>query len=58
MGKFFDNMSGWQKLILIFGGFAVALGALVLVPTETGNLLTWIGDQIRTLVQAMTGGTE
>ncbi len=58
MGKFFDNMSGKQKLILIFGGFAAALAALVFVPTETGNLLTWIGDQIRTLVQAMTGGSE
>ena len=58
MGKFFDNMTGWQKLILIFGGFGVALGALVFVPTETGNLLTWIGDQIRTVVRAITGGGE
>lgn len=58
MAKFFDNMTGWQKLILLFGGFAVALAALVFIPTETGNLLTWIGDMVRTVVQTMTGGTE
>lgn len=58
MAGFFNNMSGKQKLILIFGGFASALAALVFVPTETGNLMTWVGDQIRSIVQAMTGGSE
>lgn len=56
MAGFFDNMSGKQKLILIFGGFAAALAALVFVPTETGNLLSWVSSQIRTLVDALTGG--
>lgn len=56
MAKFFDNMSGGQKLILLFGGFGAVLGALVFVPTETGNLLTWIGDQIRSILQSF-GGT-
>lgn len=58
MAKFFDNMTGKQKLILIFGGFAAALCALVFVPTEAGSLLTWVGDQIRLVVQLFTGGTE
>ncbi len=57
MAKFFDNMTGWQKLILIFGGFAAALSALVFIPTETGSLLTWIGDQLRAILQSF-GGSE
>lgn len=56
MAKFFDNMSGAQKLILLFGGFAVVLAALVFVPTETGSLLTWIGTQIRLIIQSFGGG--
>lgn len=55
MARFFDNMTGWQKLILVFGGFGGALGALVFIPTETGNLLTWIGDQIKIVVALFQG---
>ena len=55
MAKFTDNMSGWQKLFLVFGVFGALLAALVFVPTETGTLMTWISDQIRLL---FTGGVE
>ena len=56
---FTDNMTGKQKLILlllIFGGFGLVLAALVYVPTETGNLLTVIGDWIRLGFNALGGG--
>lgn len=51
---FTTGMSGWQKLILAFGAFGAAIAALVFVPTETGTLLTWVADQIRTI---FAGGT-
>jgi hypothetical protein len=56
---FSDNMTGKQKLIfvlLIFGGFVLVLAALVFVPTETGNLLTVIGDWIKLGFNAVGGG--
>ncbi len=58
MAKFTANMSGKEKLIGMFGLIILALLALRYIPTETGTLMTWIGDQIRTLVQVMTGGGE
>ena len=56
---FTDNMTGKQKLILlmlIFGGFVLVLAALVLVPTEAGNLLMMIGDWVRLGFAALGGG--
>ena len=56
---FSDNMTGKQKLILlmlIFGGFVLVLAALVLVPTEAGNLLMMIGDWIRLGFNVIGGG--
>lgn len=49
MAKFTDNMSGWQKLLLVFGIFGALLAALYFVPTEAGTLMTWIADQLRLL---------
>jgi len=57
MARLLSNLTGWQTLILIFGGFAVVLAALVFVPTEAGSLLTWIGDLIRSILQSL-GGTS
>ncbi len=54
MAKFTDGMSGWQRLLLVFGLLAAALAALRFIPTETGTLLTWVSDQIRTI---FAGGT-
>lgn len=53
---FFDNVTGKQKLILIFGGFILLLAALVFVPTEAGNLLMMIGDLISLGFNAIGGG--
>jgi len=58
MAKFTDNMSGKEKLIGMFGLIILALLALVFIPTETGTLMTYIAEQIRTVVEAMTGGGE
>lgn len=39
MARFFDNMSGKQKLILIFGGFVFLIGAIALLPDEFQRLV-------------------
>ncbi len=56
MAKFTDNMTGWQKLILVFGGFILLLLALVFIPTETGNLLTRFQEVVGTIMESLTGG--
>lgn len=53
---FFDNMTSKHKLILVFGGFVLVLAALVLVPTEAGNLLMMIGEWIKLGFAAIGGG--
>ena len=53
---FTDNMTGKQKLILVFGGFVLVLAALVFVPTEAGNLLMMIGEWIKLGFAALGGG--
>jgi hypothetical protein len=46
MGKFFDNMSGGQKLILLFGGFILLIAAIALFPSETNILADLIRDML------------
>jgi len=46
MGKFFDNMSGGQKLILLFGGFVILIAAIALFPSETNVLADLIRDML------------
>jgi hypothetical protein len=56
---FSDNMTGKQKLIfllLIFCGFGLVLAALVYVPTETGNLLSVVGEWIKLGFNAIGAG--
>jgi len=56
MAKFTDNMSSGHKLILVFGLLIVVLLALVLIPTETGTLMTYLADQLQSILQF--GGGE
>jgi len=58
MPKFTDNMSSGHKLILVFGLLILALLALVLIPTETGTLMTYLADQLQSVLQLMSGGGE
>ena len=55
MAGFFDNVTGTQKLILVFGMFAAALAALVFFPTETGSLMTWVEDMVHHLIELVRG---
>jgi len=58
MAKFTDNMSGKEKLGLVFGLLILALLALVFIPTETGTLMTYLADQLQSVLQLMSGGGE
>lgn len=42
--KFFDNVSGKQKLILIFGGFVLLIGTAVLFPEAYSTVIASITD--------------
>lgn len=46
---FFDNMSGKQKLVLIFGLVAMLVGARVLFPAEA----QWLVDSVRGLFESI-----
>ena len=39
---FFDNVSGKQKLTLIFGGFILLVVALAIFPDEAASIMTFI----------------
>ena len=52
MAKFFDNMTGKQKLILIFGGIVLAVAVQVLFPEAYSALITSIMDAIGAIAQA------
>lgn len=59
MAKFFDNMSGRQKLVLIFGGGIFLVGSMVVFPGETQSLIGSAMDGLRTTLQFFRdiGGT-
>ena len=51
MAKFFDNMTGAQKLILLFGGFGVLIGTAALFPESYVTVFASIGDLFGTVTQ-------
>ena len=51
MAKFFDNMSGKQKLILIFGGFGSLIGTAVLFPEAYSTVFASVMDGIGAITQ-------
>lgn len=44
MAKFFDNVTGRQKVFLLLVGFSLMIGGLVLFPDATAILMLWIED--------------
>lgn len=51
MAKFFDNMTGKQKLILLFGSVVLLVGARALLPEETQWLLDSVKDLLGVVAQ-------
>ncbi len=55
MGKFFDNVTGRQKVVLLMGGFILIIGASALFPAEVARLGDFIGELFRNAVQLFQG---
>ena len=55
MSDFFSGMTGWQKLILIFGVIVLMVGARVLFPEAADWFMTWIEDMVHHLVEFVQG---
>ncbi len=54
---FWDNVTGWQKLILILGSIVLVIAARVLFPEEAQWMRTWVADLFRAAVDLFQGGT-
>ena len=57
MARFFDNVTGGQKLILIFGIIVLFIAARALFPEEAQWLRGWTGDVISAGKDLLQGGT-
>lgn len=55
--KFFDNVS-WQKVVLVLGGFVLAIAAIVLYPDAFQRLSDTGMGWARAFADLLTGGTE
>ena len=58
MAKFWDNVSGPLKVLVIFGMFILLIGAIVLFPDAFEKLADTAMDWLRALGDLFTGGTE
>lgn len=60
MAKFFDNVTGRQKVILLFGGFVLLIGAAVLFPEAYSAVIASIADLFASFTQFFRdlGGTQ
>ncbi len=56
MAKFFDNVTGWQKVLLILGGVVLLIGARALFPEEAQWVRTWVGDLVSAGMTLIQGG--
>ncbi len=56
MGKFFDNVTGRQKVVLLMGGFILIIGASALFPNEVARLGDFIGEIFSSAMQLFQGG--
>jgi hypothetical protein len=54
MAKFWDNVSGWQKLIL----FVLIVATAVIFPEAYATLFGSIMEGLRAFAATLTGGTE
>lgn len=48
---FFDNMTGKQKLFLLFGGFVLLIAAITLLPDEFQLLVDTVKDLLGVVAQ-------
>ncbi len=55
---FFDNVTGRQKLVLIFGGFILLIAAIVLFPDAFERLSHTVMEWARAFADVFTGGTS
>ena len=54
MAKFWDNVSGWQKILL----FVLVVATAVLFPEAYATVFASIMDGLRAIADLVTGGTE
>lgn len=47
MARFFDNVTGKQKIILILGGFVLLVVSMVVFPDETQRVVEFGMDGLR-----------
>lgn len=57
MAKFFDNMTGKQKLILIFGGVVLEVMIQVIFPEAYSALFASTMSMFDAIAQIVRGGT-
>ena len=54
MAKFWDNVTGWQKIII----FVLIVATAVLFPEAYATVFSSIMDGARALADLLTGGAE
>ncbi len=54
MAKFWDNVSGWQKILL----FVLVVATAVLFPEAYATVFGSIMDGLRAMADLVTGGEE
>lgn len=56
MAGFFDNVTGRQKLVLIFGGAVLLIATRALFPEEAQWMRAWVADLFSAAVDLFPGG--
>lgn len=54
MAKFWDNVTGWQKILL----FVLVVATAVLFPEAYATVFASIMDGLRAIADLVTGGVE
>ena len=54
MAKFWDNVSGWQKILL----FVLIVATAILFPEAYATVFSSIMDGLRTFIDLIAGGTQ
>ncbi len=56
--SFWDGVTGWQKIIILFGGFGLLIAAIVLFPEAFERLSHTVMEWARAFADIFTGGTS